>query len=262
MMTQHTPLSLTVLASGSSGNCYVVHGEGGSILLDAGLSARRIVQAMEAEGLDPSGLDGMVITHEHGDHIRGVRVLAKQLHIPVFMTRGTLTTARDDLSAADIRTVASGDEVSIGGLGVRVFRTEHDAAEPVGFAFEDQHGCRLGVMTDTGHVTDSAAAALDGCHVLGIESNHDVETLNRGPYPWFLKERILSSRGHLSNADAGAALVALASPALRHVVALHLSDTNNSAELAHTALSGAIAESECTPSLTVFVQGSCPSCVS
>jgi phosphoribosyl 1,2-cyclic phosphodiesterase len=232
------------------------------VLLDAGLSAKRIMALMYSQELDPAQLDAVVITHEHGDHVRGVRVLAKRLNVPVYMTQGTFRAARDDLSSVDIRLVSAGDEIGVSALGVRVFETDHDAAEPVGCVFEDVAGSRLGIMTDTGHMTRRAAAALESCHVLGIESNHDVDTLNRGPYPWFLKERILSDRGHLSNLDAGEALASLAGSELRQVIALHLSNTNNTADLAHATLRSAIEQVGGTTELTVFAQGRMPTRVS
>jgi phosphoribosyl 1,2-cyclic phosphodiesterase len=256
MTTTCDPLTLTVLASGSSGNASVVHGSGQTVLLDAGISARRITFALDDAGLDAAALDAVFITHEHGDHVRGLRVLARRLGVPAYMTQGTLRACRDDLSQLDVHVVAAGDEVALGALGVRVFSAEHDAAEPVGFAFEDARGHSIGVVTDTGRLTDDAADALAGCEVLGVECNHDVECLENGPYPWFLKQRIGSDRGHLSNDAAASAVARLACDRLAHVVGLHLSNTNNSPELAAKAVGSALVECGIEARAAVFEQGS------
>lgn len=255
MMIHDGLLTLTVLASGSSGNAAVVHGTGGAILLDAGISAKRIIAGMEAAGIDPESLDAAFITHDHGDHIKGVRVTAKRLGLPVYMTEGTAIGAGPQLEHTDVRIVRCGDSLSIGGIGVRVFAVEHDVAEPVGYAFEDSLGSHVGVVTDTGRLTPQAADALRDCEILGIECNHDVDTLSNGPYPWFLKERILSSHGHLSNDSAAEAISKLAGGRLRHVVALHLSDTNNTGRMAQEAVVAALAEAGIDAKTTVCVQG-------
>lgn len=255
MTTHRDALTLHVLASGSSGNASVVHRAGESILLDAGLSARQIVVRMESAGLDAGELTAIVITHEHSDHIKGVRVLGKRLGVPVYMTEGTAAAAERHVDEVDVHTFSAGESAGIGSIGVQSFRVEHDAREPVGYVFEDAGGTRIGVITDTGHLTPDARGTLQGCAVLGIECNHDVETLEKGPYPWFLKQRILSSRGHLSNSCAGEALGLLAGDGLRHVVALHISDTNNTAALAESAMAAALCDAGVTAPVTVCPQG-------
>ena len=145
--------------------------------------------------------------------------------VPVYATAGTLTATSLERDIDDPRRVKAGEQHSIGDLEVTAFAVSHDASEPVGYRFRSPDGATLGVVTDTGHLTPEAAEALAGCTLLGIECNHDIEMLNRGPYPWFLKQRILSTRGHLSNDAAGEAVRLLAHDGLESVFAMHVSRT-------------------------------------
>ena len=258
MTSNRDPLTLHVLASGSSGNCAVIRSGAQSILLDAGLSARRIAERMEASGLDPHALSAIVITHEHSDHITGARVLSRRLGIPVFMTQGTARAGERHTDGVEVRVVTAGESVAIGSMGVSAFSVEHDAGEPVGYVFEDTAGARIGIVTDTGHLTAEAECALQDCDVLGVEFNHDIATLENGPYPWFLKQRILSSRGHMSNECAADAVSRLTGARLRHLVALHLSDTNNTAVMAERAMRAALDRLGAQASVEVCAQGSGP----
>lgn len=229
-------LSVTFLGSGSSGNCSVVQGEQGALLVDCGFSARETLRRAALAGVTADQIVAMFVTHEHGDHVRGVRVLAKRLGVPVFATEGTRSAARLDEQARDVRTLEPGRCVRVADIDVLAFRTSHDAAEPVGYRFEAPDGTAIGLATDTGVLTQEILEALSGCAIIGIESNHDERMLADGPYPWFLKQRIQSHRGHLSNAAAAAALSQLRSERLREVVALHVSRTNNTVALADRAL--------------------------
>lgn len=235
----HT-VSLTVLGSGSSGNSIAISWGESTLLVDAGFSARETIRRLEASEVDPAGVGAILLTHEHGDHVSGMRVLAKRLGVPVYATPGTRRASGLEASVADPRDLQAGHVTRIGGFEVVTFQASHDAAEPVGFRLEAPDGTVIGIMTDTGEMTPEAGEALSGCALLCIESNHDVDLLTNGPYPWFLKQRILSTRGHLSNDAAAAALAALAHDGLKRVVALHLSDTNNEASRAHQALAGAL----------------------
>ncbi len=232
-------LTVQVLGSGSAGNAIAVTAGGSTVLVDCGLSARETVRRLTACDVDPARVVGIVISHEHGDHVRGVRVLAKRLGVPVWCSLGTRRAAETDALGRDVRRIESGESLSIGGMTVTAFRTSHDAAEPLGFRF-DTTTVSFGVLTDTGEVTPEALKTLAGCDLLGVESNHCARMLAEGPYPAFLKRRIASSQGHLSNDAAAEAIARLASGRLRCVVALHLSSTNNTAIRAGSTISRAL----------------------
>ncbi|MDP2183032.1 MAG: MBL fold metallo-hydrolase [Actinomycetota bacterium] len=237
-----TTLSVVFLGSGSSGNATAVRWSGGTVLLDCGFSARETMRRLAEHAIPAEEIRAILVTHEHGDHVRGVRVLASRLGVPVYATRGTLHASRLEREAADTRVVCAGEQIAIDSLEVTTFAVSHDATEPVGFRFRSPDGVTLGVVTDTGHLTPEAAEALSGCNLLGIECNHDVEMLTGGPYPWFLKQRILSTRGHLSNDAAGDAVRVLAHDVLESVFALHISRQNNVPGLAVSAVTQALAE--------------------
>lgn len=231
------------LGSGSSGNAAVITDGTTTVLVDCGFSAREVVRRMRLYGIAPETVSAALITHEHSDHVRGVEVFARRFGCSVWATEGTRRAARLDAHVQDVRTLTPGEPQSIGTLDVLAFRTSHDAAEPVGYVVGDRgSGDCVGLASDTGTFTDEQAEALSGCGTLGLECNHDPEMLQTGPYPWFLKQRIASSRGHLANADAAQALDRTATDRLSHVYALHLSRTNNTHELARVALEARLAE--------------------
>jgi phosphoribosyl 1,2-cyclic phosphodiesterase len=230
-------MRLIVLASGSSGNAALIESGGRAILLDAGISARETQRRISAAGADDARIEAILLTHEHVDHVRGARVLARRLGIPVMSTGGTLNAAAACLAdVPDTQAVRRQDRFSLAGMRVTVFATTHDASEPCGFTFESRLGHRMGIATDTGVFTAEIAEALAGCHVIGLESNHDERLLASGPYPPFLKRRIAGDRGHLSNTAAAAALGGLGWKGLSHVFALHLSEQNNTPGSARAAL--------------------------
>ena len=228
-------LRVTFLGSGSSGNASVIEGPSGAILLDCGFSARETVRRLVASNIQPESIRAILLTHEHGDHMRGVRVLTKRLGVPVYATCGTRNAGRLDQAVEDVRDVRAGEPFELVGVEIVAFGVSHDAEEPVGYRFDGDCGSRIGIATDTGHMTDAAGEALLDCDILGLECNHDDEMLAKGPYPWFLKERIRSQRGHLSNAAASEALRYLGSERLTRVFALHISEENNTPDLAVAA---------------------------
>lgn len=233
-------LRATVLGSGSGGNALAVCRGRDTLLLDCGFSAREVERRLRAAGVDPASVRAVLVSHEHSDHLRGVRVFATRRCVPVYASRGTTAASGLDALVPDARTVEPGARLRFGALSVTAFRTSHDAAEPLGFRFDAPCGSSLGVLTDSGDVTDEAREALAGCTVLAIETNHDEEMLERGPYPWFLKRRIRSAEGHLSNAAAARLVAELASDRLERVVGLHLSATNNTVPLASASLAEAL----------------------
>ncbi len=281
---------MTVLASGSKGNCLVVSSSRTRILVDAGLSCRELFKRMRAADEDPATLNAILITHEHQDHVHGLAVTARKLGIPVYFTEAThrawtrwmtpqkRMTYADWLeqrkqAAADVSVEVNAqdlddDEVgggeaakpesdpcrlpgveyfqagncfSVGDIAVSSFTIPHDAADPVGFVFEVE-GIRVGLATDLGYVPPNVQQRLKGCDVLMIESNHDLEMLRDGPYPWSVKQRVMSRVGHLSNDAAAGFLEKNYDGQATYVVLAHLSESNNLPELARVAAEGALRE--------------------
>jgi phosphoribosyl 1,2-cyclic phosphodiesterase len=238
---------LSILASGSRGNSTLISSSRTRILVDAGVSCRETFKRLKAAGDDPHSLSAILITHEHSDHVYGLAMLAKKLSVPVFMTGAThqswaraLRDENGECPALDrLEVFSSGHSFYIGDVQIAPFTIPHDAADPVGFTFRAE-GVKFGIATDLGYLPASVRDHLRGCDVLVIESNHDVEMLRVGPYPWSVKQRVMSRVGHLSNEalaeffandyDGGAAYVVLA----------HLSEQNNHPELARGAAEKAL----------------------
>ncbi len=217
-------MELAVLASGSSGNAVFVRSREGGVLVDAGISRLAIRRRLEAAGFSVEEVTALVVTHEHSDHVGGIPVLLKKHPIPVWTTAGTWSRlAVRSPGGGELR---SGHALRLGGLEILPVATSHDAAEPVAFIVDDG-SVRVGICTDTGVVTALLEERLGGCDLLLLEANHDADMLRHGPYPWHLKQRIASRHGHLANHQAQEALSRLVTPALRGVVAMHLSETNN-----------------------------------
>jgi len=225
-------LSLCMLASGSKGNCIHVSAGDKSFLVDAGLSGREIERRMGQRDLSPEHLQAIVVSHEHGDHIRGVGVLARRYGLPVYMSGETESAALPNLGKLPRSChFHPGTPFSIPPFSIHPFNVSHDAADPVGFTIS-MNGSRIGIATDLGIATGLVEQHLKDCHLLVLEANHDLEMLTNGPYPWPLKQRIKSRNGHLSNEAAEALLRAVMNTALKHVVLGHLSETNNTAHQA------------------------------
>lgn len=222
------------LGSGSKGNSTLIEAGRTSILVDCGFSMRETIRRLKRLGREPEQISAIVVTHEHSDHVAGVAPLARRYGIPVWLTTGTLrgAPALDQIETGIIRY----DEALVAGdIEIHPFSVPHDAREPCHFVFDDGHA-RLAVVTDLGHVTDRVIEALDGCNALMVESNHDSDMLENGPYPRQLKQRVGGVHGHLNNAQTAALLARLDRSRLRWVCALHLSETNNRPELARAAL--------------------------
>lgn len=227
------------LGSGSQGNGLIVEAGGTRLMLDCGFSVRETLSRLARAGLEPSDLSGIVVTHEHADHGEGVFPLASRFGIPVWLTHGTLAALRETGANADeecsFNLIDSQRGFSVGDLLVQPFTVPHDAREPVQYVLSDG-ASRLGVLTDTGCSTAHIESNLSGCHALVLECNYDSNMLTSGPYPAALKARIASRLGHLDNRTSGEILAALDRSRLKHVIAAHLSQTNNTPELARGAL--------------------------
>jgi phosphoribosyl 1,2-cyclic phosphodiesterase len=227
-------MRVTVLGSGSDGNATLVESDDARVLIDAGFSGRSIEVRMRERGVDPEALDAIVITHDHIDHTRGMGVLARRFGVPLHLTERTRAACASLLRGGEaVRPYASSVPFRIGSLRIDPFLTVHDAVDPVAVTVTDERtGCRLGIATDLGRPTAAVRAALAGCHMLVLESNHDEAMLRAGPYPWSVKQRIASSHGHLSNTAAGALARELCHEALTAVVLAHLSEHCNDPGLA------------------------------
>lgn len=226
---------LCPLFSGSTGNSYYIGSRQTGLLIDAGRSARQIEGALRQCGIDPLAVQGILLTHEHSDHIAGVRVLARKYGLRVYGSLGTLRAMSRDLEGLEALEIAPG--MVLAGMTVSPFATSHDCAQPVGYRIRTEDGRVFALATDLGYVSDEVKEHLYGADLAVIESNHDVEMLRSGPYPAYLKARILSSRGHLSNAACGEFLPGLLQSGTRRILLAHLSRENNTPALAlETAL--------------------------
>ena len=231
------------LGSGSEGNGLVVEAGASRLLLDCGFSARDAMRRLARIGLEPADLAGIVVTHEHTDHVGGVFSLARRFGLAVWITHGTYAAIREsdpDAAASVEATLIHGEAgFAVADLQVSPFTVPHDAREPVQYVVSDG-ARRLGVLTDTGCSTPHVEEMLSGCEALMLETNHDLDMLRRGNYPPALQARIAGPFGHLDNATAGGILSAIDRSRLQHVVAAHLSKQNNTPELARAALAAAL----------------------
>jgi phosphoribosyl 1,2-cyclic phosphodiesterase len=270
-------MRMTVLASGSKGNSTLVASSRTRILVDAGLSCRELMKRMQMANEDPAAIDALLITHEHQDHVQGVAVLARKLGVPVYFTQAThrawmrwmmpqkrLTYAawlalrqqppsveeapaekiavektEDPCSLPGVEYFSAGSGFSIGDIVVTPFTIPHDAADPVGFVFEAD-GVRMAIATDLGYMPPNVKMAIRNCDVLMLESNHDLEMLRDGPYPWSVKQRVMSRVGHLSNEAASDFLEKNYDGNASYVVLAHLSESNNLPELARVTAERAL----------------------
>ncbi|MCU0852745.1 MAG: MBL fold metallo-hydrolase [Thermoplasmata archaeon] len=226
-------ISVSVLSSGSCGNSFLVKGPETSFLLDAGLACRELERRISCFGLDTTQVEGVVLTHEHVDHIRGVRRFCAVHNIPVYGTRGTL--ALTDIDGTEKRVISAGKEFSIGGVRLKPFKVRHLAAEPVGFSMSVGTN-RVGVASDLGCITANVLDELSGVELMFVEANYDERMLLEGAYPDFLKRTIKGDHGHLSNEDAGLLSSKASSSKTRKVVLVHLSAENNTPEKARSAV--------------------------
>lgn len=235
-------MRMAVLGSGSGGNALVLDTGETRLLVDAGLSAKQLCLRMEAVGIAPESLDGIFLSHEHGDHVRGLDVFLRNYQIPVFATALTREVVEDKLRGRiEWRVFQRGQEFEVGGVSVLAFAVPHDAVDPVGFVCTE-HDVRVGVVTDFGHVTGVVRDQLRGVRGLFVESNYDQEMLDADTKrPWSTKQRIASRHGHLSNAQAAELVAELAEHGLEDVVLGHLSADCNCPVIAAAAVQGAAA---------------------
>jgi len=257
----------TILASGSKGNCVYLEGKSGALLIDVGLSSKETFRRMNAASLDAGQVKAVLVTHEHGDHIRGLDVLVRHLDVPVYATLGTLRdfleNRRTSDKLIDSHVCRYHELFEIGDFLIEPFATSHDAAEPCGYIIR-QDDLTFGYCTDTGIITPHMLGLLRHCDTIVLESNHCPDMLQNGPYPESLKRRIRSKRGHLSNPAAAGCLQALGKDAPQVILA-HLSEVNNTPA---RAMSGAreglglfFDEKNVVVATQCGTSGSCPQCI-
>jgi phosphoribosyl 1,2-cyclic phosphodiesterase len=248
-------MRVAVLGSGSAGNCLVVESAGRRILIDAGFSCREVEARCRRVGVAPETLEAVVVTHEHNDHSLGADRLARRLGLGVYATEGTLKALHWSRDARPrLHAIAAGWPYEIAGFEVEVFPVPHDATDPVGVVITDRAGDRIGLAADLGCWSRLAAARLQSVDLLVLETNHDLEMLRRGPYPWVLKQRVAGRHGHLSNQQAAEALPELVCDRLRSVVLYHISRTNNEPALAVDAVTEALDRAGSTARVTLTEQ--------
>lgn len=227
-------VQLTILGSGSAGNCAYLETPETRLLIDAGFSGRQIRHRLATIARSPESINGILITHEHSDHISGLLGLASKLQVPVYCNRHTREAIESQMQIQiDARLFVTGDSFVIGDVTIDTFSVPHDACDPVGFLARTSAG-NIGFLTDLGHVTKLVVERIRAANVLLLEANHDVKMLQENPHrPWSLKQRILSRHGHLSNDAAADVLEQIMSADLRRVYLGHLSRDCNKPELAY-----------------------------
>lgn len=230
-------MNLCAIASGSSGNCIYVGSEKTHLLVDVGISKKRVEEGLESLELKASELDGILITHEHSDHISGLGVFSRKYGVPIYGTKGTLDAIKNykGLGKVDeslFHVISPDSDFQIDDITVEATTTWHDAADPVCYSFSNESG-KVVVATDMGNYDEYLLRKLRNANVLFIEANHDIQMLQVGPYPYYLKQRILGNYGHLSNERAGQLIRALLHEKVKAIVLGHLSKENNLAELAY-----------------------------
>ncbi|UCZ53221.1 MBL fold metallo-hydrolase [Bacillus shivajii] len=227
-------LRLSVLASGSTGNAIYVETDDQKLLIDAGLSGKKIEECFEKVNVSPKDLDGILVTHEHSDHIKGVGILARRYNLPIYANDKTWKAMESKLGTVTLDQkfhFEIGETKAFGQLDVETFGVSHDAAEPMFFTFH--HGGRkLSIVTDTGYVSERIKGITKDSNAFVFESNHDMDMLRMGKYPWNIKRRILGDEGHVSNVDAGLALADILTDKPASVYLAHLSLDNNMKDLA------------------------------
>lgn len=223
------------LYSGSSGNCLYVGTPKTNILIDAGLSGKKIVSSLKEIGIPPESIDALLITHEHGDHIKGAGIISRMFNIPIFANNNTweaMAKSIGKVKEENIKVINVDKGFTIGDIDILPYSIPHDAIEPVGYCLGNK-GKKISIATDIGHVNEYMINKIQGSNFMLLEANHDVEMLKFGPYPYPLKRRVLSDIGHLSNDDAGKAILNLFKDKPLNVMLGHLSKQNNYPELAY-----------------------------
>jgi phosphoribosyl 1,2-cyclic phosphodiesterase len=248
-------LRVCVLASGSRGNCTWISTPRTRLLVDAGLSKKETYARLATIGERPETCDAFIISHEHVDHVSGLKKLARDLQWPIYINPGTRSAIEWGARITAFETFTAGESFTVGDIEVIPFSIPHDAADPVAFTFQAE-GLKIGIVTDLGCVPEHVKQHLRGCHLLVFESNHDVEMLRVGPYPWFVKQRVMSRHGHLSNNATAEFLSCDYDGCAQVLVLAHLSEVNNHPEIVRLTALEALSRraSGCAPELHLATQ--------
>jgi len=239
-MEEEMGIRLCSLSSGSSGNCIFVGNDRSGLLVDCGISGKETLKNLHSIGVCSSTIKAVVVTHEHSDHIKSVGIISRKLGIPIYAninTWNSMGALIGTVKPNNIRSFNTGEELEIAGIGIKSFNIPHDAADPVGFSFYEGKN-KVSIATDLGYFSDTVRENIRGSDMVLLESNHDIEMLMTGRYPFFLKRRIMSEQGHLSNEAAGNAVYELLQTGVREVLLGHLSQENNFPELAYETVKG------------------------
>src|SRR4030095_10428475 len=256
-------VTLSVLGSGSRGNATFIKTDSARILIDPALSRKDRAKRLESIGEDPDGIDAVLVTHEHNDHGAGLRTMLKELHIRAYLTPGTLRGLQPEtfeMNGSEVITITAGVAFSVGDAQITPFAVPHDANEPTAFSIVCQ-GLRITQLTDLGHMSEAVAAQLKGADCLILESNHDLEMLRVGPYPWVLKQRLMGRYGHLSNTAVAKFIREQYDGRASQFLLAPLSSRNNHPELARQETLGALRDrgfGSTTVTITSQVQPSAP----
>jgi len=249
-----------VLGSGSRGNATYLESGGTSILIDAGMSGLELQKRLSTIGVALSAIDAILVTHEHNDHVQGVGVLSRRVKIPIYANTATFTAASKTVNKLfSYKEFETGASFFVNGLDIHPFSISHDAEDPVGFRISDGN-VSFGHCTDTGKVTRLMRHRLASCQALVLESNHDIEMLQNGAYPPYLKQRIRSSHGHLDNLAAAVFLEELAHEKLQYVVLAHLSEENNHPDIAFHAAAQALRGNPHSKNAALKISVACQGC--
>lgn len=244
------------LYSGSSGNCLYMEYKDTKIIIDAGVSGKKIEKSLESIGVSPRELNALLVTHDHIDHTKSLGVLSRRYNIPIYANEGTwkiVGAYLGKLMDENIRVFDTQREISIGSLNIKPFLVEHDAEEPVGFSISSEKN-KVSIITDTGTITEEIFSNIKNSDLVLIESNHDVEMLKAGRYPYYLKRRVMGNKGHLSNSDAANTILQLVNEGLKKVLLAHLSEENNFPELAYETTASLLKENHIIIDKDVFIE--------
>lgn len=243
------------LYSGSSGNSIFVASDSTKVLSDVGLSAKKIIEAMCSIGESPNELSGILISHEHIDHVRGAGIMSRKFNLPIYASEGTWQAMGEMIGPVmecNKKVFSAYEPFRIGDIDVKPFPIPHDASEPVGYSYSN-NGKKVTIATDIGHISIELLHFLEDSDLLLLESNHDLEMLKVGPYPWNLKRRIAGDNGHLSNEAAGEVIAYMAEKGTKRFLLGHLSKENNFPELAYQTVCNALCEKSLQAGTDVMV---------
>lgn len=248
-------ISYCSLASGSSGNCHLIANNEYNLLIDAGLSGKMIQSRLQDIDFDPKKLRGIFVTHEHQDHICGVGILSRRFNLPIYANGKTweaMETKLGNIKSENIKVFSTNEPLYLGDLKITSYPISHDAAEPVGYTFEERD-IKISITTDLGYINEDILDKIRDSHLVVLESNHDIDMLKAGSYPYYLKRRILSDFGHLSNEAAGNVIVDLVKNNVKNVMLAHLSRENNFPELAMMTVKNILESNNISVGEDVFI---------